>query len=84
MFIDLIQTPVLKRLLGRPQRWRWVARNGSNFRVLAVSSENYTNKSDCVAAIEQLFGTGSDVYRREPETGNVRLRLATPPSGQPA
>jgi hypothetical protein len=60
---------------GRPQRWRWRALNGNNFRVLAVSSEAYTNYSDAVAAITELFGDGSEVYLRQAERGNRVLRL---------
>lgn len=78
IYVDLTQAPKnpLARLAGRPQRWRWTARNGLNGRVLAVSSENYTNSADCRAAITQLFGTGSNVYLRSSGTGNTCLRLA--------
>jgi hypothetical protein len=30
--IELVKTAALNRLLGRPQRWRWTARNGYNHR----------------------------------------------------
>lgn len=76
VYIDLYQKRSLTRLLGRPQPWRWRALNGDNFRVLAVSSEAYTNRADALAAIEELFGTSSNVYRRESEQGNTELRLA--------
>jgi uncharacterized protein YegP (UPF0339 family) len=76
IYVDLIKTPVIKRLLGRPQQWRWKAFNAGNMRVLAVSSENYTNRQDCIDAIGQLFGAGSAAYMREAEHGNTSLRLA--------
>lgn len=79
ILVDLYQTPVLKRLLGRPQRWRWRALNGNNFRVLAISSEAYTNESDCRDAIYALFGNRSDVYLRQAGIGNRPLRLVVPP-----
>jgi hypothetical protein len=79
VYVDLFQAPVnpLARLAGRPQRWRWTASNGGNGRALAVSSENYTNRADAVAAIRQLFGTQSNVYLRASEHGNETLRAAT-------
>lgn len=79
ILVDLYQTPVLPRLLRRPQCWRWRALNGNNFHVLAVSSEAYTNRSDAVAAIAQVFGPASTVYRREAGAGNELLR--TPVGG---
>lgn len=81
VFVDLFQSRP-RKLLGRAQTWRWRARNGDNFRVLAVSSEAYTNYSDAVDAIFELFGDKSNVYLREAEHGNAKLRLATP--DQPA
>jgi uncharacterized protein YegP (UPF0339 family) len=80
VFVDLYQSRP-RKLLGRPQTWRWRALNGNNRRVLAASSEAYTNQADALAAIQQLFGTASNVYLRQHEEGNVELRLATP--GQP-
>lgn len=64
IYVDLIQAPQnpLAKLAGRQQRWRWRALNGGNGRVLAISSESYTNLGDCLAAIRQLFGSSSDVY----------------------
>lgn len=76
IYVDLYQTPLLKRLLGRPQRWRWRAFNAGNYRVLAVSSERYTNRQDCIDAIVQLFGFNTAAYMREAEHGNTCLRLA--------
>lgn len=83
VFVDLYQTEDatgLAKLLQRtrPQRWRWRALNGSNFRVLAVSSESYTNRSDAISAIYQLFGFGTNAYLRQHEVGDVPLRMANP------
>lgn len=79
IYVDLTQIPVnpLAKLAGRAQRWRWRATNAGNGRVLAVSSENYTNRNDCLAAIDQLFGAFSDVYLRSAQEGNQLLRLAS-------
>jgi uncharacterized protein YegP (UPF0339 family) len=76
IIVELVKTATLNRLLGRPQRYRWVARNGYNHETLAVSSEAYTNRSDCLHAIRQLFGTNSNTYLREPEQGDLTLRHA--------
>lgn len=78
VFVDLYQGSS-RKLLSRAQTWRWRALNGNNFRVLAVSSENYTNRQDCVDAIFQLFGNGSNVYLRQHEQGDLPLRMASPP-----
>lgn len=79
VYIDLFQSyKGIRVLLGqRPQLWRWRALNGKNFRVLAESSESYTNFSDALSAIQELFGGRSDVYLRQSETGDQVLRLAT-------
>jgi hypothetical protein len=79
VYVDLFQASVnpLARIAGRAQRWRWRALNGGNGRVLAVSSESYTNRGDCLAAIDQLFGALSEVYLRSSNEGNQCLRLAT-------
>jgi uncharacterized protein YegP (UPF0339 family) len=82
LYVDLKQAPLSKLipgwgLPGRPQRWRWVARNASNHKVMARSSERYTNKQDCLDAISQLFSPGTTVYLRQAEHGDECLRLAT-------
>lgn len=78
VYIDLYQTAPPLRVLRprRAQRWRWRALNGLNSRVLAASSEAYTNRDDALAAINQLFGTASNVYLRSGVGGNQLLRLA--------
>lgn len=40
---------------GRPQPWRWRAK-ARNGRILAVSSESYTNFGDLLKALRMLFG----------------------------
>lgn len=85
IYVDLYQSdPGLKPFAtgSRPQRWRWRALNGDNSRILAISSESYTNRQDAVDAIAELFGDTSNVYRREVEVGNVELRLAAAPEGR--
>lgn len=81
VFVDLIfvPEPLTRKLIPvrkRHQGWRWVARNADNRKVLARSSERYTNASDARMAIDQLFGPKTNVYLREPEHGNVALRMA--------
>jgi hypothetical protein len=81
IFVDLIFVPesaARKLIPGRKrhQGWRWVAKNADNRKVLARSSERYTNASDARMAIDQLFGPNTNVYLREPEHGNVPLRMA--------
>lgn len=75
VFVDLYQSRP-RKLLGRAQTWRWRALNGNNRRVLAASSEAYTNQADALAAITELFGTASNVYLRQTEQGDQLLRLA--------
>lgn len=58
------------------QPWRWVARNAGNEEQMARSSERYFNRTDALDAIEQLFGSGTTVFKREAEHGNVVLRRA--------
>lgn len=60
----------------RWQPWRWIAKNANNNEPMARSTEHYTNKQDVLDAIAQLFGSGSNVYLREAEQGNVALRMA--------
>lgn len=75
IYVDLVRSS--SRLpLRRPQRWKWIARSADNGRVLATSSERYTNRRDVEHAVELLFGADSNVYLREAEQGNRLLRLA--------
>ena len=48
----------------RWQPWNWVA-TASNGKVLAISSEMYTNREDCLDAVMALFGTQSNEWLRE-------------------
>src|SRR5690348_10750930 len=65
VYVDLYENrSTLKRIIGRPQTWRWRAINALNRRVLAHSGEAYTNHADCLAAITELFGENSNVYLR--------------------
>jgi uncharacterized protein YegP (UPF0339 family) len=76
VFVDLLQVADKATKTGRPQRWRWVAKNGANQKILARSSERYINRQDCLDAITALFGTATNVYLRQAEQGNQTLRLA--------
>lgn len=81
VFVDLIYVPepaARKLIPGRKrhQGWRWVAKNADNQKKLARSSERYTNRQDALDAVVQLFGTDTNVFKREAEKGNVTLRLA--------
>jgi uncharacterized protein YegP (UPF0339 family) len=75
VIVSLYETATLKRLLGRPQRFRWraIADNGE---VLA-SGEAYVNRSDALSAIEKLFGNQSTVHLRELDHGSRVLRVPT-------
>ena len=75
IYVDLIRS-TRRWPRRRPQRWSWTAVSGGNGRTLARSSESYTNRADCIAAIYQLFGAGSDVYLRQEQIGDVALRTA--------
>lgn len=75
VYVDVIRSPALARLLGRQQPWRWRAVNGGNHKVLAVSSERYTNVGDCLDAVDQLFGARSDVWLRLPGENPQLLRM---------
>lgn len=72
VYVDLVEAK-----FGR-QKWRWVARNAGNQKILARSSERYHNRQDCLDAIHQLFGEETVVYKREGEKGNVLLRHPEP------
>jgi uncharacterized protein YegP (UPF0339 family) len=79
VYVDLFQSEndtARAPKAARPQLWRWRAFNAGNFERLAVSSEAYTNRQDCLDAIEQLFGSRTNVYLRQHEKGNVALRMA--------
>jgi uncharacterized protein YegP (UPF0339 family) len=71
ILVDVYQS---RSLLRRKQTWRWraVAGNGE----IMASGEAYLHKQDCLDAIQQLFGTRSNVYLRQKEQGNELLRLA--------
>jgi uncharacterized protein YegP (UPF0339 family) len=77
--VDLYQTPPSRNpLRTRQQRWRWRARNTGNNHILAISSEPYTNKNDCLHAITQLFGTNTTIHLRDGDTPTHQLRTGTP------
>lgn len=78
IYVDIKRAALPSIRRGRPQRWYWVAKSADNQEKLARSSERYTNHEDCLAAIAQLFGSGTNVYLREQEQGNQVLRMATP------
>jgi len=71
IYVDVYKGKQLLR-----QAWRWRALNALNGRVMAQGGEAYTNRTDCEAAVTQLFGDATTVYLREAEQGNVLLRMA--------
>lgn len=75
VFVDIKQAP-LSRIPGRPQRWYWIAKSAGNQKRLARSTERYTNRADCVAAVWLLFHSSTTVFQREVEYGNIELRRA--------
>lgn len=59
--VEIIHTPRPRwSLKRRHQPWRWRAR-AANGKVLAVSSEAYTNRADCEAAIRLVFHVAPEV-----------------------
>jgi hypothetical protein len=85
IYVDLINVPEPKSrklIPGRPrwQPWRVVILSGDNQRRLFRGSERWTNKQDALDAISLVFGSGSNVYLRMAETGNLALRYAVPTS----
>jgi uncharacterized protein YegP (UPF0339 family) len=76
VYVDVYETrPPRYRGKARRQPWRWNARNANNNEIMA-SGEAYTNEADALAAVEQLFGSGTNVYLRQHERGNQVLRMA--------
>lgn len=71
VYVDLYRTMFLRK-----REWRWRARNAGNQRLMATSAEGYRNLQDCLDAVEQLFGSGTDVYLRQAEHNDVELRMA--------
>lgn len=59
----------------RHQVWRWRAINAGNGRILAQSSEAYTNEGDAIDAIDELFGSRSDVWLRQQGEPDLLLRV---------
>ena len=60
-------------LLGRKRKqpWYWVLRNSNN-KIMAVSSERYTNRQDCIDAAKLVNGSSVTVYLR---VGDVAAKL---------
>jgi uncharacterized protein YegP (UPF0339 family) len=75
IYVDVKKSSIA-RVLRRPQPYYWIARSADNQKVLARSSERYTNYADVLHAIDLLFAAGTTVYRRESEKGNVPVRMA--------
>lgn len=58
----------------RPQRWGWRAVNTGNNKVMARSSESYTNERDCVDAAVALFSDGARVWLQRADGSSVVVR----------
>lgn len=76
VFIDVYQAKANQIGRRRGQRWRWRARAAGNNRILAVSSEAYTNRDDAIAGIGLLFGPNSDIYLRDGINPTTKIRTA--------
>lgn len=65
IIVELIKsTP--RRIPGRrPQPWRFLVRDAGNNWPYEKSSENYTNRDDTIAAIEDVHGPDATVVLRE-------------------
>ena len=64
------------KYINRFQPWRLLILSGDNHEPMFRSTERYFNRADALHAAELAFGSGSNVYLREAEHGNVVLRLA--------
>ncbi|OBI95578.1 DUF1508 domain-containing protein [Mycobacterium sp. 1465703.0] len=78
--VALFQAPAANWLAAlrpnsRPQRWRWRAINAGNNRIMAESSESYTNEDDAMDAIDELFGNRSDVWLQRAGETDLLLRM---------
>jgi hypothetical protein len=67
IYVDVYQNRVTRQ-------WRWRAKSAGNQRAMANGGESYRNYADCVAAVQQLFGPSTVVYRREAEKSNELVR----------
>lgn len=83
VYVDLYQSEAPAKSLARrlfsarrPQVWRWRALNGGNGRIMAVSSEAYANEADALDAIDELFGSRSDVWLRQQGESPLLLRMS--------
>lgn len=65
-----------RELVDRFQPWSLLIVSGDNHEPLFRSTERYLHRADAIHAAEFAFGSGSNVYLREAEHGNVVLRLA--------
>lgn len=67
LYVDIYKSK--RRLTGRQraQPWRWRLKSEGNSKVLAVSSEAYTNREDCLAAIVKVFSGSTTVFLRRRE-----------------
>lgn len=80
IYVDLYEVPAERgdgRPTRRPQKWRWRALNSGNHRILAVSSESYTNETDAKDAIWDLFGGESNVTLRQAGKADQPLVVAS-------
>lgn len=66
-----------QQYLDHFQPFRVLVKSGDNEEPLFRSTERYFNNADAIHAIELAFGTSSNVYLRQHETGNQLLRPAT-------
>lgn len=69
------RTPWARLAGGRWQPWRWVAK-AANGRILATSSESYTNRADAVEAIWLLFAASSEARIVHDDGSHYLLRGA--------
>ncbi len=94
IFVDLIKSELAPRekfptatdeqyreMVDHFQPWRLLVVSGDNHEPLFRSTESYFNRADAIHAAELAFGSGSNVYLREAECGNVLLRLAVQAEG---
>lgn len=67
LMVSIRESHAINRFKKRRQPWYWVLINTANNKVMAASSERYTNYADCESAARLVNGDTVDVYLRTPQ-----------------
>jgi hypothetical protein len=77
MYVVVKRRNLIARV-ARGQTWYWQLVNAGNGKPMARYRGYYTNKGDCYEGIQEVFGSGATVYRREDGQPDIPIRLARP------